>query len=516
MKRLVLYPIFFAIFPVLALLGNNIEQVSLDVFLRPVLISLAFGLSMWLVLRWLLKDWHKAGLITSLLIILFYTYGHVYIYFENQPIFGLNLGRHRLLVPIWIVVFAFGTWWVTKRLENASRLTPAINLIAFVILLFPIYQIITYEIRIVTGLSSPISTAESMGLQLPEDQPLPDIYYIVLDEYARQDVLWQVFGYDNEEFINELTSIGFYVAECSMSNYAQTELTMASIWNLEYLGALSDSFSPESDDRSGLRHLIKQNSVEQAFEDIGYTTIAFETGYPFSELENVDMYLMPEKKGRISITSGMNDFEVILLKSSAGLLLYDAASILPDFIRPDFEHPLEYKRLRILYDLDMLVDIPKSVPSPKFIFAHIVIPHLPFVFSQDGEFVVYEEPLSEDEYVEGYRDQVIYINKRISEVVKNIINNSDVPVVIILQSDTGPGRVADYRRMAILNAIYLPGEEFNLIYPSISPINTFRIIFDIYFGGDFGLLEDKSYFSTYQQPFNFNLIANNCVGSENE
>ena len=101
-------------------------------------------------------------------------------------------------------------------------------------------------------------------------------------------------------------------------------------------------------------------------------------------------------------------------------------------------------------------------------------------------------------------------------MVKKIIINSDVPVVIILQSDTGPGRVADYRRMAILNAMYLPGEGNKSVYPSISPVNTFRLIFDSYFGGEFGLLEDKSYYSTYQLPYNFNIIDNKCIGLDNE
>ncbi|MBW1933532.1 MAG: hypothetical protein JRI56_11115, partial [Deltaproteobacteria bacterium] len=42
----------------------------------------------------------------------------------------------------------------------------------------------------------------------------------------------------------------------------------------------------------------------------------------------------------------------------------------------------------------------------------------------------------------------------------------------------------------ILNAMYLPGMDYSEISPAISPVNTFRLIFNHYFGADYPLLED--------------------------
>lgn len=60
--------------------------------------------------------------------------------------------------------------------------------------------------------------------------------------------------------------------------------------------------------------------------------------------------------------------------------------------------------------------------------------------------------------------------------------------------------------MAILNAYYLPGADPASLYAAISPVNTFRVIFNQYFGGNYPMLEDVSYYSTYQAPYNFTIV----------
>jgi hypothetical protein len=58
-------------------------------------------------------------------------------------------------------------------------------------------------------------------------------------------------------------------------------------------------------------------------------------------------------------------------------------------------------------------------------------------------------------------------------------------------------------RLAILNAYYLPGVDSDLIYPSISPVNTFRLILNTYFGADLPLLPDESYLSAHSDLLDF-------------
>jgi hypothetical protein len=63
--------------------------------------------------------------------------------------------------------------------------------------------------------------------------------------------------------------------------------------------------------------------------------------------------------------------------------------------------------------------------------------------------------------------------------------------------------------MKILNAYYFPGGNDDL-YPTITPVNTFRLIFNKYFDQDYPLLEDKALYSAYDIPYNYVEVPNDC------
>jgi hypothetical protein len=57
--------------------------------------------------------------------------------------------------------------------------------------------------------------------------------------------------------------------------------------------------------------------------------------------------------------------------------------------------------------------------------------------------------------------------------------------------------------MANLAAFYFPGGDRRLLYPTITNVNFFRIVLDRYFGTKYGLLPDKSCFSTDGRPYHW-------------
>jgi hypothetical protein len=181
-------------------------------------------------------------------------------------------------------------------------------------------------------------------------------------------------------------------------------------------------------------------------------------------------------------------------------------------------------RDRILYALDELEDMP-SIRGPKFVFAHILAPHEPFVFGAKGEIVERKTPFAlnhdvesqdTEAYIRGYRDQVEYLNSRVGPLVKKMIAQSKTPPIIIIQGDHGSlARVSSPNaRMTILNAYYLPAGGEQRLYESISPVNSFRVIFDHYFGGKLDLLKDVSYFyNTKNNQFSISPNENPSCGS---
>jgi hypothetical protein len=58
-------------------------------------------------------------------------------------------------------------------------------------------------------------------------------------------------------------------------------------------------------------------------------------------------------------------------------------------------------------------------------------------------------------------------------------------------------------RMAIFNAYYFYDKNYRLLTPDISPVNSFRVILNQYFGMNLPLLENRSYFTTVYHPYDF-------------
>ena len=155
---------------------------------------------------------------------------------------------------------------------------------------------------------------------------------------------------------------------------------------------------------------------------------------------------------------------------------------------------------RILYNFDQLGNL-SSTDGPKFVYAHMVAPHFPYVFNSDGSF-------NEDENARGaYTNEIAFLDKLVLVTVKQILAESKVPPVILIQSDHG---LAESVRNANLMAYYLPnGGEKNL-YPDLSPVNSFRIVFNQYFGANYPLLPDIARSASYQDPYNFTVVDYPC------
>jgi hypothetical protein len=121
-------------------------------------------------------------------------------------------------------------------------------------------------------------------------------------------------------------------------------------------------------------------------------------------------------------------------------------------------------------------------------------------------------PGSASGYIQGYVGQLTYVNKLLLQTIDGILFHSKNPPIVIIQADHGPGAYLDWNstennclkeRYSIFNAYYLPQGGTNRIQDDITPVNTFPIILNSYFGTNFPLLENKEYFSTRDSPYNF-------------
>jgi hypothetical protein len=171
-----------------------------------------------------------------------------------------------------------------------------------------------------------------------------------------------------------------------------------------------------------------------------------------------------------------------------------------------------------------LDDMAALVPAagPKFVFLHILVPHPPYMFDRDGSYVTKAQERKRSE-LENYTNQVQAANRMIRRLIEGILRDSPAPPVILVQGDEGPyppgtGRdTFDWRtasrtqllqKTGILNAYYLPGADPRVLYPRISPVNSFRVVFNTYFGASLPLLPDRTLrHVSDQQPFMFDDIT---------
>ena len=519
-NRAPISPLLLALYTVLTLLANNIDQIDEIQAIRSLAISLIGAGALISVFALVFRDWHRAALAASLVVLLFFTYGHAYGYLKQVQIFSILIGRHRFLIPLWIALLALGMYWLSKLLKDPAPISGLVNLVAGVLILFPLSAIIIFSVR--TSNIQPQSATQSLAtcdLMSPKDSQSPDIYYIILDEYAREDDLSSNFSYDNSPFLNNLRKMGFFVADWSQSNYDSTFLSLISSLNLNYLQDLENGIYAEAPfDVAPLFQLLGTNLVRRNLECIGYKVVSFDSGWHAFLWRDADVYISSATisfADQLELSRGINAFESMLLQSSAALVLTDAATLLPKYLQIDTSAPFEDHRLRMLYQLDSLESVVPQIEGPKFVFAHILATHRPYVFGpggepldREGQFTLAQVDLGTnvDQEKARYLDQITYINLRIENAIREILKASKVPPIIIIQSDHGY-RQGEAVEMNILNAYYLPDGGDQLLFDTISPANSFRVIFDYFFESRYGLLDDISY-SSPLNSFHFTKVPN--------
>ena len=509
-KSFVAHPFLFAIFPILSLFAHNIAMVSMELIAVPLAATFIFTLALFFLLRLFLKDGQKAGLIVSILVFLFFSYGHFYALVRGlMPVInGAVFEPRKVFLVTFVFIAILCTYFCIKTRRRLDNITRFLNIVAVSLIIISLINIGMYKMkaRSLRQNGKSVTNSKINRIDSKKTAGLPDIYYIILDGYAREDVLKELYHYDNTGFIDYLAKKGFYVANKSHSNYCQTNLSLASSLNMQYLDALVDTIGTEQDDREYLVSMINNNSVFNFLKKQGYEIVVLSSAYYGDKVRGPDLYI----SSRININLFADE-------------LINTTPIPFIFRRLGKEKMYDSYRKIILNTFNNLQKISKT-ESPFLVFVHIMCPHPPFIFGPHGEEITpnytFEiadgsdllKQISKDEYVEGYRDQLTFLNKEMEKTVDAIISGSSKPPIIILQADHGPGSMLDWNdvrhtnlkeRLSILNAYYFPEEQYKELYSSITPVNTFRMIFNLYFGTNYGLLDNKSYFSTWSQPYKF-------------
>jgi hypothetical protein len=328
----------------------------------------------------------------------------------------------------------------------------------------------------------------------------PDIYYLIFDRYARADQLQAVYGFDNAAFIKALQARGFAVADKAYANYQRTAHSVASSLNLDYLDALAGSPQDESSDWAPLYARLTNFRLQEFLKGQGYAYHHFGSWWeptrsnPFADV--VHAYRAWPELARVTFENS-------------------AIGRLSERFHFRIADPLAIQCDRAHWQFDTLHDVAR-LDGPKFVFAHFLVPHPPFVLDQSGACISRETAQSRSR-AQNYVDQVMWTNMRILAFIDTALARPGPKPIIVMQSDEGPwpqkyagdeiARLGqdvssvEWRtvptealreKMAILNAIHLPGAR-GAIEPDASPVNSFRMVLREIFGMDLPDLPVRQY-----------------------
>jgi hypothetical protein len=492
-----IHPILLAAYFVLFLYSVNLEEAELGDVL-PVLALVVTGTAVLLVAAGrLAHDTARAALVVSALVVAVLAYGHV-----AGILAPLRIGTGIQQVG-WAALVggtAILAWRAGRWLSVATR---ALNVLGVALVLVTLSAIVPYQLtRAVGGGSGPApSSPDPEPTGPPGSGPLRDIYYLVWDRYPSANSARLAYGVENRAF-DELRRRGFYVASDSHANYQRTTLSLASTLSLEFLDGRGRVESLGPVDTSGGYTRIQNSVVARFLKSRGYYYVHI--GSDFS----------PTRTSVIADANlaydNFSDFGAAFVETTAVPGIARRFGLLGS----RWERRYAWTR----WELDRLEGL-GPYPRPTLVFAHFLLPHTPYIFDRDGRFVTDEENRARSA-TEAFAEQLEYTNRRMLAIVDRLlaVPEAERPI-IILQADEGPypPDLEDETRhdwttatpeereikFGILNAWYLPGGRDIGLYPAISSVNTFRVLFDAYFGLDIPLLPDESFSLGHDEPLEF-------------
>ena len=507
------YVAMFAAYPLLYIAVTNPGQVAAMDVVPVVIAGVAAALALVLLLRLFIGNWAAVGLAAAWVVLLFYLYGPVNAWWIDWVHDAFD---DRAAEPAWYSAQAqlvHSAAWVLFALAGiarirhvAPRISPALtgtfNLVAVLLAALVIVQGVTNLVRegsagvgAMPSLSTKIAAAKGTAGD-------PDIYFILLDGYARADVLKQYYDFDNSPFLDHLRTLGFQVSDASRSNFYWTFLSVGSALNLDYIQVLLNGpVDPARTDRTELYRLLRDNRASQFLRARGYRYVHLQSTWG---------------------GTGSNPYADEFLPCQSGIFSNEYLRVVADasWLRALSSHASMDIANCHLRNFDTLTAQAKTA-GPKFVIAHFVPPHHPYLFDRDGNVLrratisdqfEFQKRLWEDR--KSYADQLVYVNRRISAVVDRLIADSARPPVILLVSDHGPNLMTGMRepeqrhvRLSNLTAMYLPGAPPGYLAADATPVNHLRRVFNLYFDAGLPMLPDRYFVSSYLSPFELSEVG---------
>lgn len=470
-------PFYFLLLPVFFVLHGFMEHQGLIDYADAFILLLSYlgtAIVVVFLFRFLFSDISKAALATFAGFFIFFFFGTIHDFLKQSgPVF---FSRYGYLLPSLFLLYLFFVFGL-RRKNLGKRHAVYLNVLLVLLIVTDLVAVAWNATRNKTG-----------GFVITERPGVakPDVYLLMLDEYAGEEQLQQIFRFSNNQFLDSLSALGFQIAKSSASNYSATPFSMASLLSMSYHLELKN-FKYTDENLNYCYKKISQSNVVSGFKSLGYQFV------------NYSIFDFKSERSIINKTFLKSGIELITtqtLWSRVKRDLWDnfianhmgTSSLYDDLIMKD------HKNNELLYEKTLQEAKSRSV-QPRFIYTHLLMPHFPYYFNAEGKLndkklMLGSENMYNQELYIGYLQ---YANQRVLHLVNEIIR-ADKSAVILLLSDHGY-RYANDPSFIFLNlsAIYDPRNIVSSYPYSSSNVNVFRRLFNDLFDAQLPFLVDKQY-----------------------
>jgi hypothetical protein len=475
-SRLFSKPIFFVLLPVFFVLhgfSENLFLINFKDMLLLMLFYIAVEACLFFIFVRIYKNSYKSALAVFLTFGIYFFFGAFHDLIKS--LLNNFLSSYTFLLILLTLLYLFCLIYLKHR-GFIERLAVYLNFL-FLLLIFTDIGIIIFKVNNYDNIEFSISKTSTINK--------PNIYLIVVDEYAGQDQLKSTFNYENHLFLNGLSALNFSVINNSRSNYNATPFSIASLMSMSFHNELSN-FIYTDENLKYCYTKISRSNVVSGLKSVGY------------QFFNYSIFDIEGEKSVISKTFLKSGTQLITSQTLWNRVKRD---LYENFVFRYMRKTSLYKKLimqdyysnELLYDRTTAQAI-KLSGIPKFVYTHLLMPHFPYYFNSDGKLNSIEklgpENLNNKTLYLGYLQ---YANNKILDLLNKLISG-DKNAIILLLSDHGY-RYANDGNMIYSNllAIYDKQHYIRDIESLHSNVNVFRLLFNSLFKTNLKLLPDKKF-----------------------
>ena len=181
LSKLPIHTFLFSLFPIMFFFQGNLHEIPFGDVIFPLFLSISITFLSWVILRKFIGS-QRSGLIISLIIMSFINLGNIRFFISDNPTESLQSSvEGQILVSILLLVNVIGIIYFLKK-HRLDAKTSIANVVSMTMIGVLIFSITSFSIT--TADDNSFANLSDIPVQISDVENKPNIYFIILDEYA--------------------------------------------------------------------------------------------------------------------------------------------------------------------------------------------------------------------------------------------------------------------------------------------------------------------------------------------